>query len=408
MGFRPLRPVLLFGLATILIACSGEASTPVGTDASPAPSGSLDLPKDPDLVLDMPDAVAAYIATNGVEDPIAVWTTHDGVIAAVVDLDRGELTHQTHISDELIPFPHPIERPAATVSPDGQATIAFIALAEGGESVYLTRWDRQKADTPEAISGPPRPETVLVHATTDSDREPVLAWLETATLSVGVSEDGAIVEEEEVDDLTCDCCNPVPVFFDDALFVAYRDFDQVDGEVVRDVVAMARDADSWRGPVAIADDHWFIDACPFSGPSVAVTDGGLVVAWMDARQSVHPDQAGTTIWVDRSEDGADSFGDDLAITTEGIHHWPVMAVDEAGTIHLVWETQGAEGGLSYATSDDGSRTFSDPVLLVERDADTGSPTSPSVIVHEGRLLVSWAAGSDGHIAVWAIGENGNR
>jgi hypothetical protein len=101
-----------------------------------------------------------------------------------------------------------------------------------------------------------------------------------------------------------------------------------------------------------------------------------------------------------------TFGTDLAVTDEGIHRWPVMAVDEeAGTIHLVWETQGAEGGLSYATSDDGGRTFSDPVLLVERDADAGSPTSPSVIVHEGRLLVSWADGSGGHIAVWAIGEN---
>lgn len=379
-----------------------------GTAGEPPEDTPSGLPRDSDARFALGDAIAVTIARNGAHQPVAVWVTTEEVRAAELDLEEVEVEKATRMSGEMQPFPHPIERPAASVGADGTVTIGFVGLAEGGESVYLTRWDRRAATSPENISGPPRPETVLVHATTDPAGEPVLAWLESSTLSIGVSAEGTIIEEENVDELTCDCCNPAPVALENELFVAYRDFDRVDGEVVRDVVALSRDGSGWTGPTAIADDHWFIDACPFSGPSAIVADDALVVAWMDGRQTVHPDQANSTVWVDRSEDGGHTFGADLAVTSGGLHRWPVMARDEAGAIHLVWETQGPEGGLSYSRSEDGGRSFTEPVLIVERDPEAGSPTSPSVIVHDDRLLVSWADGSGGHIAVWSIGENGSR
>ena len=385
----------------VLVSCSGNQGTPAASTAVDSSSGLAN----PEVGLRMADAVTVYLATNADHPPVALWVTPDRVMAAEIDLDAGELAGESEVSGGIAPFAHPIERPAAVVSADGEVTIAFIGSGGDGESVHLTRWDRRAATPPMQVSGPPRPETVLVHATNDPGGEPLLSWLEDSTLSVGSSQGGTMVEEENVDDLTCDCCNPAPISVGDSLLVAFRDLEHVDGGVVRDVVATSRTVSGWTETVPIADDHWFIDACPFSGPSAVETGERLVVAWMDARQSVHPNQAGTTIWVDRSDDAGVTFGNDLAVTDEGIHRWPVMAVDEAGTIHLVWETQGAEGGLSYATSDDGGRSFSDPVLLVERDADAGSPTSPSVIVHEGRLLVSWADGTDGHVALWTIGEN---
>lgn len=149
--------------------------------------------------------------------------------------------------------------------------------------------------------------------------------------------------------------------------VSYRDLDTVDGQIVRNA-AVVRSIDggqTFEPAVKVADDDWFIDGCPFTGPSAVNVEGTMVLAWMDARQSSHPDQAASSIWVDRSTDGGANFGADLEVVGEGRHRWPSMAVDDAGVIHLVWETEGPDGGLSYSWSDDAGRSFA-PTHVVGR------------------------------------------
>jgi hypothetical protein len=346
-------------------------------------------------------AVAANIATNRTDAPVVAWITPDHVMASRLDVATGQLVEPGQVDGGVAPIAHPIERPAVAVRSDGVVDLAFTSAQGSGASVFYT----SDGSDPEVISGEPRMETNLVHVTLVEDI-PVLAWLEDSTLSVGLEADGAVTELESVDDKTCDCCNPVPAVAGDSLIVAYRDFDMVEGEIVRDVVAVASSGgdNHFGDPVAVADDHWFITGCPFSGPSSVVVGAELVVAWMDGRQTVHPEQQTSSIWVDRSSDGGSSFGTDMEVTGEGLNRWPVMAVGDDGVVHLVWETAGSEGGLSYATSSDRGLTFQVREPLVTRsDGDTGAPTSPSVIVHDDLLIVTWATSGVGHVGAWRIG-----
>ena len=254
-----------------------------------------------------------------------------------------------------------------------------------------------------AISGDPLPETNLVHLTRDPSGGLVAAWLEDLTLSVAAEAGtGVVVETELVDDLTCDCCNPVPLFVGDELVVAYRDLVRTEDAPYRDI-ALLRSLDggaSFGEHVTIADDHWAIAGCPFTGPSIVESGDAVVVAWMDARQSVHPDQQDSTIWVDRSLDGGRTFGDDVALTVDGIHRWPVMAVDGNGVIHLVWQTQGTEGGLNYTRSTDDGQSFDPPTMLI--DAAAGPPQAPSIAIAGDHMIVTWIAAGAGHVAAWPI------
>jgi hypothetical protein len=355
-------------------------------------------------MLSMPGASSANVATNGTDAPIVAWIAGDEVVVATLDLGLGELAMQTDVSGDTKPVRHPIERPALGVRPDGTSDIAFIEPSDGGGSVYHTTWDGEVTGVPSLVSGPPLPETNLVHMTHDPDGFPVLSWLEDSTLSVARYEDGSLVEFERVDDLTCDCCHQAPLFVGNSLVVAYRDLVLVDDVAIRDVsvVRSAADETNFGAPVLVADDHWELMGCPFSGPSAVTVDGDLVVAWMDARQSVHPDQASSTIWVDRSADEGITFGVDLPVTDGGIHRSPVMAVDGQDRLHLVWVTQGMEAGLSYAMSMDGGRSFGDIRALVSYSADTGSPKSPSMVVHDGSLIMTWVDNRGGNVAVWAL------
>jgi hypothetical protein len=402
------RVFVVAALVLLLVGCAGASSQPITSlpaeDGDAPSSTDVDDVEDlgaPVFTADVQDAVALNIAGYGASDPTVVWIGSDGVWAANVDISTGAMGVRRDVDGGVEPIVHPIERPAVAVDTDGSVDIAFTSDVENGAaSVFLS----QGGSPPEPISGDPEPETNLVHVTLVGGHL-VLSWLEDATLSVGVGEAGHIVEKEDVDDRTCDCCNPVPLAVGESLVVAYRDFDMVDGQVVRNVAAVTSidDGSSFGDVVPIADDDWFISGCPFSGPTVASVDGEVLVAWMDGRQSIHPDQASTSIWVDRSTDGGKSFGSDVEVVGEGINRWPVLAVDPSGVVYLVWERSGPDGGLAYASSSDGGHSWHYHGLLVPRKAgDAGDPRSPSIIVHDGHLVVTWADSNGGHIAAWRL------
>jgi hypothetical protein len=383
-------------LALLVAGCSASgAPSATGPDEPAPPRG---LQREPMFVTRIEGAVALDV-TAGSDGPLVAWTTHDSVSLARLDLNNGDLVDPSVVSGDLAPVHHAIERPAVTAGPDGVIDVAFISASDRGGTVYLSR----DGSAPEPISGPARPETNLVHAVLDSEGSTALAWLEDSTLSVALSDGSRPVELESVDDRTCDCCNPVPAFSGDTMLVAYRDLDEVEGEIVRNVVS-TRSNDgglSFEAAVPVADDDWAISGCPFTGPDVAVVGDTLVVAWMDARQSRYPEQDGSSIWVDRSTDDGSTFGEDLEVVSGGFHRWPTMTVDDEGVVHLIWETGGPEGGLSYAWSADSGATFSEPVLLVRRQIrDGGAMTSPTATFQSGSVVLAWADSRAGYVAAW--------
>lgn len=393
-------------------ACGGAVQTveTMATVAAPTTTGAsstttvttepvVAVAPEPSSVVDIPDAVALSVAADPSGGGLVAWTV--GTEVRLAPLDAAGLGDGIVVSGDAEPFVHPIERPAVVVAADGTATVAFTSLAGAGASVQLVSVDEGAPGPPETISGEPRPETVLVHLTLDASDQPVAAWLEDSTLSVARSVDGSMVESEAVDDLTCDCCHPSPVVVDGSVVVAYRDLERSDAGVRRDLTVVVDAGDGFGEPTLVADDPWFLDACPLAGASVVAHEGRVVVAWMDARQALHPDQRTSTVWVDSAEVGG-PFGADVAVTGDGVHGVPSLTVDGNGVLHLVWETRGPEAGLSYASSADGGGSFTDPVLLVP-GAD-GVPQSPTAVVDGRDLVVSWADRSGGHVGRWSIEE----
>ena len=375
----------------------GEPSDAPGPTASETTVDVVD-------VVDVDDAIAINVTGNGSGDPVVAWSADDAVRVARLDLVSFALGTPIIASGDLLPVGHPIERPAVSVGDDDVVHVAFTSFVGAEGSVFYVDVIGDRPTDPVAISGTPRPETNLVHMT-PNDEAPTLAWLEDSTLSVALPVDGTPHEIEDVDDLTCDCCNPVPIRLGDQLTVAYRDQVHTPDGTIRDVYAITSTdgGASFGEPVAVADDHWFLDGCPFSGPAVARVDDDLLVTWMDARQSLHPDQDGTTIWVDRSSDGGATWGTDLAITDGGIHRWSSLAVDDRGTVHLIWETQATDGGISYSSSSDGGRRFDPPVLLIPNTDDSGLRRAPSMYVQDDHLLVTWVDRTGGHLARFTLG-----
>jgi hypothetical protein len=69
------------------------------------------------------------------------------------------------------------------------------------------------------------------------------------------------------------------------------------------------------------------------------------------------------------------------------HHGPSLSISTAGTYHVAWYTNGkARKGLFYARSQDGGRTFSDPLPIGQSDR---SPSRPYVIAGPHGTVIVW-------------------
>lgn len=406
-------------LALVVVACAAESgatftepagivspstSVPstVNTTLESAPRAPRRLPI-AEVEFDIAAAITINVVSGGEADPVVAWKTDGAVHVALLDMVGHSMAPPVSVHVDAAPFAHPIERPAVVIDDRGVVHVAFTAVAEGGGSVeYRTIVDGALA-LAATLSGEAEPETNLVQLTL-SESGPVLAWLEDSTLSVAVPDGSGFVERERVDPLTCDCCDLAPVALGDRVVVAYRDLIREGSDVIRDVnvVSSTDGGESFGEPVLVADDHWFIDACPFTGPTAVDVDGALVVAWMDARQSDFPDQRASSIWVDRSTDGGATFGVDLPVRMGGINRSPRLAVDDEGVVHLVWEVQGLDGGIAYSFSRDVGESFSDPILLVDASEESGPASVPSIAVHGESLLLTWLDRSGGNFAAFDL------
>jgi hypothetical protein len=90
------------------------------------------------------------------------------------------------------------------------------------------------------------------------------------------------------------------------------------------------------------------------------------------------------------------------------HAGPSLAVDSAGTLHVVWYT-GAEGhtGLYLATSRDGARTFGEPVAL-RRGRGFVSVSNARLAATGSSVWVAWEdrAASGGRVQLGHCGPDG--
>ena len=132
------------------------------------------------------------------------------------------------------------------------------------------------------------------------------------------------------------------------------------------------------------------DAAPARGPSLAVEDGVVYLAWTvgeDAAADIH---------IATSPDGGRRFAAPRAIAaSDGHSDAPKIAVDTAGVVHLVY-AESPEGPfrpshIRYARSADGGQSFTEPMDI--SGAQAGQYESlgfPYLAAEgEGNLYVAW-------------------
>jgi hypothetical protein len=169
----------------------------------------------------------------------------------------------------------------------------------------------------------------------DSDNPAVSGMtLRSAALDAG----NALLHEQEIDELICDCCQTDVAVTAAGPVAVYRDRTV---DEIRDIY-VARHADGrWQPGVPLNDDNWQIAGCPVNGPAIAARGSNLAAAWFSV-----PNQA-PAVQLRFSDDSGATFGPAFKMASDGAlgHVDVVMPADGSAVVSWLQADTGGRGNL---------------------------------------------------------------
>ena len=115
---------------------------------------------------------------------------------------------------------------------------------------------------------------------------------------------GVKLNEWELDNKTCDCCQTTATITSNGPVVIYRD--RSDDEI-RDMSIVRFVGGQWTKPQSVHEDHWKIKGCPVNGPRVSSINNNLAIAWFTVEDK-KPE-----VKIVFSDDGGETFGEPIRV-----------------------------------------------------------------------------------------------
>ena len=134
--------------------------------------------------------------------------------------------------------------------------------------------------------------------------------------SAEIDKEGKIINERQVDNMVCDCCQTSMTVAGGIPLLVYRDRSP---EETRDIYLSRYVNSQWTEPISIHDDGWVINGCPVNGPNIDSFEDRVVVSWFSASNGI------PKVNLKFSSDKGQSFG--RKIMVDNIDNKPMGRVD---------------------------------------------------------------------------------
>lgn len=193
-----------------------------------------------------------------------------------------------------------------------------------------------------------------------------------------IDSSGLVVEDYELDSMTCDCCQTATVLGAQGPMVFYRDRTV---EEVRDIKHVGFSQNGAGSPAILHDDQWQINACPVNGPAVAGLGNDIAVAWYSGKDSQFD------IKLKISSDGGINFGEPIYVDgPESFGRMDLQIVNNI--IYLTYMTDKDNGAAIMLAKYDftGKLIAKLPLATVSPDRGTGFPRTA---IWNNKLVVAW-------------------
>ena len=194
-----------------------------------------------------------------------------------------------------------------------------------------------------------------------------------------ITQNGDIINENELDGATCDCCQTSIAMTGFGPIVVYRD--RSDKEV-RDIYTARNLNGIWEEPKLLHDDGWVINGCPVNGPKAVSNSSNLAIAWFTVVNN-KPE-----VKVSFSNNNGESFGKPIALNdSDAIGRVDVAFLNNSEIIvsYMEFDNSGTYLRIKKIST---AGEVSKPITISKIDGGRGSGV-PQLEILNNDIFIVW-------------------
>lgn len=190
-----------------------------------------------------------------------------------------------------------------------------------------------------------------------------------------VDKSGKKLQEWELDNRVCDCCQTSAAITGNGPVVIYRDRSDTE---IRDISIVRLVNGEWTKPQSIYADNWKIEGCPVNGPRIAAQGDNLAIAWFSSPEG------NPHVKLVFSNDGGASFSEPIQVNEEKtIGRVDIEMIDE-NSAWVSW----MEGSQIKAAGVSRKGKIG-PTIVVASASESRSSGFPQMTRAGNKLLFAW-------------------
>lgn len=195
---------------------------------------------------------------------------------------------------------------------------------------------------------------------------------------------GNTLEEWELDDRVCDCCQTTAAQTDEGIVVIYRDRSKNE---IRDMSVVRLVDGEWTQPKPLMVELWEMPACPVNGPSVTAKGNNVAVAWFMAK-------GGTPeVKLAFSKDGGANFGEPVMVSQVNTSGRVGTTTLNNGHVLVSWMDNVGEKASIMLAEYDNSGTLLNKMTVAETTAARASGF-PVITSNGDDVYMAWTQAGD--------------
>lgn len=195
---------------------------------------------------------------------------------------------------------------------------------------------------------------------------------------------GNALEEWELDDRVCDCCQTTAAETENGIVVIYRDRSKNE---IRDMSVVRLVEGEWTKPQPLKVELWEIAACPVNGPSVTAHGNNVAVAWFMAKGGTPEVKLAT------SKDGGATFGEPIIVSQVNTSGRVGTTSLKNGHVLVSWMDNDGEKATIMLAEYDYSGTLINKMTVAETAAARASGF-PVITSNGDDVYMAWTQAGD--------------
>ena len=203
-----------------------------------------------------------------------------------------------------------------------------------------------------------------------------------------VDKSGKKLQEWELDNRVCDCCQTSAVITGNGPAVIYRDRSDTE---IRDMSIVRLVNGEWTKPQSIYADNWKIEGCPVNGPRIAAQGNNLAIAWFSS-----PDD-NPQVKLVFSNDGGASFSEPIQLNEgKAIGRVDIEMMDE----NSAWVSWMEESQIKAARAS--RKGEIETTIVVASASESRSSGFPQMTRAGNKLLFAWTDAKEKQIRLASL------